>query len=265
MADGVASYRAMQTVLRNEGRFAHSGLVLRELGATLSSAEDAESGQRGYLLTSRPAYLRPYTAARSSGSGSTSGASASSPRTTPSTAAHASGRTERQPEARRVARNDRGEKDAHESAAATAIVLSDRGKNLMDALRANGRESNQSAARSRVRGKRSARARHAARQHVAGHGRSDHHVSADRSLRAGRARRAVCAPKQHSTRSRRRERKRRASLGPRTSSSPRSRTSFARHSPRSWDGPAFSATAATRRRSPWPRNASLRVHDRSSS
>jgi hypothetical protein len=33
IADGAASYRAMQTVLRNEGRLAQSDLVLRELGA----------------------------------------------------------------------------------------------------------------------------------------------------------------------------------------------------------------------------------------
>jgi len=58
LADGVVSYRAMQTVLRNDALFAHSDLVLREIGATLSSVKDAESGQRGYLLTGRSQYLR---------------------------------------------------------------------------------------------------------------------------------------------------------------------------------------------------------------
>lgn len=60
LADGAVSYRAMQTVLRNEALFAHSDSVLREISRTLSSAREAETGQRGYLLTGRAEYLEPY-------------------------------------------------------------------------------------------------------------------------------------------------------------------------------------------------------------
>ena len=136
IADGAVSYRAMQTVLRNQALLAHSDLVLRELGATLSSAKDAESGQRGYLLTDRPAYLRPYNSAVIRlGEHITRlrQLTADNPR--------------QQQLARQVERNANLKlaelrdtivaKDAYGSAAAAAIVLSDRGKNLMDALRAN--------------------------------------------------------------------------------------------------------------------------------
>ena len=38
----------------------HSQVVLTELEAALSSVKDAETGQRGYLLTGQPSYLEPY-------------------------------------------------------------------------------------------------------------------------------------------------------------------------------------------------------------
>jgi signal transduction histidine kinase len=136
IADGTVSYRAIQTVLRNEALVAHSDLVLRELGATLSSAKDAESGQRGYLLTNRPAYLRPYTRAviqLGEHIGHLRRLTADNPR--------------QQQLLRQVEQNANLKlaelrdtivaHDAFGSAAAAAIVLSDRGKNIMDALRAN--------------------------------------------------------------------------------------------------------------------------------
>jgi signal transduction histidine kinase len=130
------SYRAMQTVLRNEALRAHTDLVLRELEATLSSAKDAESGQRGYLLTGRPAYLRPYNSAvvalvqhvrrlRD--------LTADNPRQ------QQLWRQLEQNVNLKLAelRETIAAKDAHGSAAAAALVLTDRGKNIMDALRAN--------------------------------------------------------------------------------------------------------------------------------
>jgi signal transduction histidine kinase len=136
LADGAVSYRAMQTVLRNEALFAHSDLVLRELGATLSSAKDAESGQRGYLLTGRSEYLQPYNSAIIR------------------LGEHIRvlreltvDRPRQQQLWRQLEQNVNLKlaelretieaKDAHGSAAAVALVLTDRGKNIMDALRAN--------------------------------------------------------------------------------------------------------------------------------
>ena len=42
----------------------HSLDVQRRLASVLSTMQDAETGQRGYLLTGRPAYLAPYTRAK---------------------------------------------------------------------------------------------------------------------------------------------------------------------------------------------------------
>ncbi|MCA1993007.1 MAG: CHASE3 domain-containing protein [Coleofasciculus sp. S288] len=44
-------------------RVAQSRLILQKLEAVLSSAKDAETGQRGYLLTGRESYLQPYNLA----------------------------------------------------------------------------------------------------------------------------------------------------------------------------------------------------------
>ncbi len=41
-------------------RVAHSRLTLQKLEAVLSSVKDAETGQRGYLLTGQESYLKPY-------------------------------------------------------------------------------------------------------------------------------------------------------------------------------------------------------------
>jgi signal transduction histidine kinase len=136
IADGAVSYRAIQTVLRNQALLAHSDLVLRELGATLSSAKDAESGQRGYLLTGRRAYLRPYNSAviqLGEHIGRLRQLTADNPRQQQLV------RQVEQNANRKLAelRDTIVANDAHGSAAAAAIVLSDRGKNLMDALRSN--------------------------------------------------------------------------------------------------------------------------------
>ncbi|NEQ21273.1 MAG: hypothetical protein F6K28_19020 [Microcoleus sp. SIO2G3] len=41
-------------------RVAHSRLTLQKLESVLSSIKDAETGQRGYLLTGQESYLNPY-------------------------------------------------------------------------------------------------------------------------------------------------------------------------------------------------------------
>jgi PAS domain S-box-containing protein len=58
------SYRSTQRLIANEQAIAHSHHVLAELETTLSKLKDAESGQRGYLLTGDTQYLAPYILAR---------------------------------------------------------------------------------------------------------------------------------------------------------------------------------------------------------
>src|SRR4051812_47094416 len=57
------SYYSLENILRNEGKVAFSQIVMDELDATLSTVKDAETGQRGFLLTGDEAYLEPYNTA----------------------------------------------------------------------------------------------------------------------------------------------------------------------------------------------------------
>ncbi len=50
----------LETVAQNRRMVAHSERVISELTATLSALKDAETGQRGYLLTGQQVYLAPY-------------------------------------------------------------------------------------------------------------------------------------------------------------------------------------------------------------
>jgi signal transduction histidine kinase len=60
LADAALVYRASLRIVANDRRVAHTHAVLTQLEATLSTAQDAETGQRGYLLTGRDEYLEPY-------------------------------------------------------------------------------------------------------------------------------------------------------------------------------------------------------------
>ena len=53
LADAALVYRASLRIVANDRRVAHTQAVLTQLEATLSIAQDAETGQRGYLLTGR--------------------------------------------------------------------------------------------------------------------------------------------------------------------------------------------------------------------
>src|SRR5437870_9720136 len=57
------SYRVSRTMIRNEQSVAHTLEVLDELEATLSTMTDAETGQRGYVITGDKTYLEPYQSA----------------------------------------------------------------------------------------------------------------------------------------------------------------------------------------------------------
>ncbi|MEG3972910.1 CHASE3 domain-containing protein [Microcoleus sp. T2B6] len=61
--NATTSYRNTLKLVENERRVGHTHRVLTELEATLSTLKDAETGQRGYLLTGEERYLEPYHSA----------------------------------------------------------------------------------------------------------------------------------------------------------------------------------------------------------
>src|SRR6476469_9673355 len=61
--NAATSYRNTLKLLENERSVSHTHQVLTELEATLSTLKDAETGQRGYLLTGEERYLEPYHSA----------------------------------------------------------------------------------------------------------------------------------------------------------------------------------------------------------
>jgi len=61
--NAATSYRNTLNLVENERWVTHTHRVLTELEATLSTLKDAETGQRGYLLTGEERYLEPYHSA----------------------------------------------------------------------------------------------------------------------------------------------------------------------------------------------------------
>lgn len=60
---GWVSYRSTTGMIETAGQVDHSHQVLENLDLLLSTLKDAETGQRGFLLTGEDRYLEPYTAA----------------------------------------------------------------------------------------------------------------------------------------------------------------------------------------------------------
>ena len=60
---GLVAYFNIQTLQEDNGKIVHSHDVIAALDILLSDAQDAETGQRGFLLTGNDKYLDPYTAA----------------------------------------------------------------------------------------------------------------------------------------------------------------------------------------------------------
>ncbi len=56
----------MQTVTRNRQNVEHSHEVTAAIESVFSTVQDAETGQRGFLLTDEKEYLKPYISARKS-------------------------------------------------------------------------------------------------------------------------------------------------------------------------------------------------------
>jgi CHASE3 domain sensor protein len=63
IADASLAYTNLRTLVENERRVDQSQVVLTTLEGVLSSLTNAETGQRGYLITGDAAYLAPYTTA----------------------------------------------------------------------------------------------------------------------------------------------------------------------------------------------------------
>ncbi|HEV9038721.1 MAG TPA: response regulator [Puia sp.] len=60
----VASYSSIRNLLLGSRLVDHTDSVISELNMTLSTLKDAETGQRGYLLSNDTAFLRPYWGSR---------------------------------------------------------------------------------------------------------------------------------------------------------------------------------------------------------
>ncbi len=114
----------------------HTQDVLRETQGLLSTLEDAESGQRGYLIVERAAYLQPYLAARSRAPAQIEHLAAL---TITDSAQRARVEHLRQVASARLSVLDEGVRlaAAGNRAAAYALVGTDRGPSLMDAARAD--------------------------------------------------------------------------------------------------------------------------------
>src|SRR5687768_7496280 len=61
---GLTAHLSRQRIFQLEGEVRHTLDVRDAVEATLTSILDAETAQRGYLLTGDPAFLEPYEMAR---------------------------------------------------------------------------------------------------------------------------------------------------------------------------------------------------------
>ena len=55
------AFRAVSSLLRSEGSVEHTWQTINQVERVISSAKDAETGARGFLLTGNNSYLKPYT------------------------------------------------------------------------------------------------------------------------------------------------------------------------------------------------------------
>jgi CHASE3 domain sensor protein len=60
---GGVAYRSTDVLIENNANVTHSQLVLEDLATLLSLMKDAETGQRGFVITGDDAYLQPYDSA----------------------------------------------------------------------------------------------------------------------------------------------------------------------------------------------------------
>src|SRR5215204_5297935 len=60
---GVAAYRNIDSLISTAAQVTRTRAVIAKLEEVLSTLKDAETGQRGFLLTGDERYLEPYRAA----------------------------------------------------------------------------------------------------------------------------------------------------------------------------------------------------------
>src|SRR5882757_8052698 len=60
---GIVGYRASVSLIANDERVAHTQQVRRQIQVLLTDLINAETGQRGYVITGKDDFLAPYTAA----------------------------------------------------------------------------------------------------------------------------------------------------------------------------------------------------------
>src|ERR1700748_1638785 len=65
LISGAVSYSNVQVLKTDNEKIVHSHDVINALDTLLSMMQDAETGQRGYLLTGNEKYLQPYEEALS--------------------------------------------------------------------------------------------------------------------------------------------------------------------------------------------------------
>src|ERR1051326_5448626 len=63
--NGLISYQATRTLIDDEQSVTHTYQVIGEIEGVLSTVKDAETGERGYIITGSDAYLEPYESALS--------------------------------------------------------------------------------------------------------------------------------------------------------------------------------------------------------
>jgi PAS domain S-box-containing protein len=63
LINALVSYRATRRLIDNERLVGHTHEVISELEDVMSTMDDAETGERGYLLTGEKSYLEPYQSA----------------------------------------------------------------------------------------------------------------------------------------------------------------------------------------------------------
>ncbi|BAV63327.1 response regulator [Sphingobium cloacae] len=135
LVSGVIAYLNIQTLRDSDQAIRHTHSVLVSLEELLSTAQDAETGQRGYLLTGDPGYLEPYTNAVAILSSRIDNIAAMT-RDNPTQQTNLVGLKRHVNAKLAELRESIDQRRAGQREAAVAVVESGRGKDEMDAIRA---------------------------------------------------------------------------------------------------------------------------------
>ena len=61
IVSAIASYASIKGLLKSQEEVAHTNHIINKLENVISALKDAETGQRGFLLTGKERFLEPYT------------------------------------------------------------------------------------------------------------------------------------------------------------------------------------------------------------